>query len=208
MNKQLIGAEILSLAEVDVAPEDLVFHKFYANKMSSTKKQKKKKKKKRVEEEDAEELLAGVGDDGESDNEEIENMLDSANPSLQADGDYDYDDLDNIANEDDDDLIGNVSDQEIDLPSDIVDRDIEDADVNSADIDDDEVAIGEADDGSDEEDSSDRRQGKQKRRRNAAVSPFASLEDYEHLMNEANPAADKWAKARKSKPKRKRKTSE
>ncbi|KAB1218311.1 CCAAT/enhancer-binding protein zeta [Morella rubra] len=53
MNNLLIGPEILSLAEVDVPPEDLVFHKFYVNKMNSSKKPKKKKKKKAAEEEAA-----------------------------------------------------------------------------------------------------------------------------------------------------------
>ncbi|MBA0695605.1 hypothetical protein Goari_002218, partial [Gossypium aridum] len=57
MNNYLIGQEILSLAETDVPPEDLVFHKFYMNKMNSSKKPKKKKKKKAAEGEAAEELF-------------------------------------------------------------------------------------------------------------------------------------------------------
>ena len=56
VNNQLIGAEILSLAEEDVPPEDLVFHKFYTNKMSLSSKPKKKKKKS-ADEEAAEELF-------------------------------------------------------------------------------------------------------------------------------------------------------
>ncbi|KAK2997111.1 hypothetical protein RJ639_025401 [Escallonia herrerae] len=152
MNNQLIGAEIISLAEMDVPPEDLVFHKFYTNKMSSLKNTKKKKKKKIAEDEAAEELFAGAGDD-ESDNEEIDDILDSVNPSLEADGDYDYDDLDQIANEDDDDLVGNVSDEEMDFPLGIPEGD-DAPDNNSSDNDDEDVNIGVADDGSDKEETS------------------------------------------------------
>ena len=43
MNNLLIGLEFLSLAEVNyISPEDPVFHKFYVNKMNSSKKPKKK----------------------------------------------------------------------------------------------------------------------------------------------------------------------
>ncbi|KAA8540211.1 hypothetical protein F0562_024226 [Nyssa sinensis] len=208
MNDQLIGAEILSLAEMDVPPEDLVFHKFYMNKMSSSKKPKKKKKKKGAEDEAAEELFTVDGDD-ESDNEEIEDMLDSVNPSLEAEGDYDYDDLDQIANEDDDDLVGNVSDEEMDFPSDIAEGEDEDADSNYNDDDDgvDDVDIGDADDGSDEEDTFDQRKSKRKSRGKNAPSPFASLEDYEHLLNEKSPMSNNSTEGKKPKSKKKRKTS-
>ncbi|KAG2389860.1 uncharacterized protein HKW66_Vig0179330 [Vigna angularis] len=83
VNNQLIGVEILSLAEADVLSEDLVFHKFYTNKMSLTTKSKKKKS---ADEEAAEELFDiddGEVDGGdESANEEIKNMLDSTDPSF------------------------------------------------------------------------------------------------------------------------------
>ncbi|KAJ6701129.1 CCAAT-BINDING FACTOR-RELATED [Salix koriyanagi] len=70
MNMHLIGPEILSLAEVDVPPEDLVFHKFYVNKMN-TSKPKKKKKKKAAEEEAAEDLFdVGDGDGGGDDDDD------------------------------------------------------------------------------------------------------------------------------------------
>ncbi|BBG98745.1 CCAAT-binding factor [Prunus dulcis] len=120
MTNQLIGPEILSLAEEDVAPEDLVFHKFYMNKMNSSKKPKKKKKKKATEDDEAAADLFDVdgGNGDDSDNEEIDSMLDSAGLSTEADGDYDYDDLDQVANEDDEDLVADVSDTELDLPSD------------------------------------------------------------------------------------------
>lgn len=205
MNNCLIGAEIISLAEMDVPPEDFVFHKFYMNKMSSSKKPKKKKKV--TEDEAAEELYGGNGDD-ESDNEEIENMLDSVNPSLEADGDYDYDDLDKIVDEDDDDLVGNVSDEGMDFPSDIGDGEDVDDD-NHSDDDDEDVDIGDADDGSDVEDIFDQ---KKRKRKSSRQSPFARIEDYEHLLNEESPVENELVKANKSnqgkqrKSKKKRKT--
>lgn len=197
MNHQLIGPEILSLAETDVPPEDLVFHKFYMNKKSSSKKPKKKKK--GAEDEAAEELFGGEGDD-ESDNEEIDNMLDSVVPSIAEDGEYDYDDLDEVAIEDDDDLVGNVSDddEEIDAQSDIA---VEDDDVDE-DIDD--VDIGDADDGSDDEEDVLLDQGKRKRKAKgrSTASPFASLEEYEHLLDEDTTPKDKSAKRKNSRKKR------
>ncbi|KAL4625234.1 hypothetical protein ACB092_05G010400 [Castanea dentata] len=217
MNNNLIGPEILSLAEVDVPPEDLVFHKFYVNKMTSSKKPKKKKKK-GAEEEAAEDLFEADGgevDEGEvdggdeSDNEEIENMLDSANVSMEADGDYDYDDLDQVANEDDEDLVGNVSDAETDVPSDIAEGEDFDAIADDDHSDDgDDVDIGDADDDVDNEDGDedeifDQRKRKQKAGGKAAASPFASLEDYEHLLNGDSPAKEGSTKKKlKSRKKR------
>lgn len=209
MNNQLIGPEILSLAETDVPPEDLVFHKFYMNKMSSSKKPKKKKKK-GVEDEAAEELYGGEEGDDESDNEEIDNMLDSVVPSIAADGEYDYDDLDQVAVEDDDDLVGNVSDdEEIDVQSDIAVGDDDDDDNADGDDIDDDVDIGDADDGSDEEEDVLLDQGKRKRKSKgrSGASPFASLEEYEHLLDEDSTPKDKSAKRKNSSSKKKRKKS-
>ncbi|MBA0569795.1 hypothetical protein Golob_003501 [Gossypium lobatum] len=216
MNSYLIGQEILSLAETDVPPEDLVFHKFYMNKMNSSKKPKKKKKKKAAEGEAAEELFdvgGNVVDDDyvdggdDSDNEEIENILDSANPSLDADGDYDYDDLDNVANEDDDDLIGDASDAEMDIPSDDTDGEGFDVDAGTDSINDDgddAIAIGDADDLSDGEDEFHQRKRKRKSGKKTSASPFASLEDYEHLLNEDSPTEKDSIKTKKSKPRKKK----
>ncbi|PIN01186.1 hypothetical protein CDL12_26307 [Handroanthus impetiginosus] len=231
MNHQLIGAEILSLAESDVPPEDVVFHKFYMSKMNSSKKPKKKKKKRTPEDEAAEELYAVDGDEGASDNEEIEDTLDSSAPSLEADGEYDYDDLDKTANEDDEDLIGDETDEETEIPSDIDDEEIEDGEASPGEISDDDnedVAIGEADDGSDFEDSFEEKEKKRKSSKNSGdfddsfeekkkkrkssknsgVSPFASLEDYQHLMEDeaSEPNSNTHKKKGKSK-KKKRKIS-
>lgn len=76
-------------------------------------------------------------------------MLDSSNPSVQADEDYDYDDLYKIPNEDDDDLIGQVRDEEMDLPPNIADGELEDADNSFEDNGGDDAALEEAG-GSDE----------------------------------------------------------
>ncbi|KAJ4837547.1 hypothetical protein Tsubulata_028098, partial [Turnera subulata] len=208
MNNHLIGPEILSLAEMDVPPEDLVFHKFYMNKMNDPK-PKKKKKKKVAEEEAAEDFLDA--DDGgqlsggdESDNEEIENMLNSANLALEADGEYDYDDLDQVADEDDDDLVGDASDDaDTDMPS---DTGGEDFNVSSDGEGDDDIDFGDAYDGSDDDGGFDKGKRKRKSGRKAGASPFASLEDYEHLMDES-PAAKKKSPKKQTKPRKKRKSS-
>lgn len=212
MNNLLIGPEILSLAEVDVPPEDLVFHKFYVNKMNSSKKPKKKKKK--AAEEESGEDLYGVDGGDESDNEEIENMLDSTNVSIEADGDYDYDDLDQVANEDDEDLVGNVSDAETDAPSDTVEG--EDFDIDMAvaddpsDEEDDDIDTGDADDGGidDEDEMFEQTRGKRKSGGKAAASPFASLEEYDYLLNEDSPAKEQSTKRKPPKSRKKRKSSD
>ncbi|XP_004510554.1 protein SLOW WALKER 2 [Cicer arietinum] len=212
VNNLLVGSEILSLAEADVPPEDLVFHKFYTVKKSSTSKSKKKKKKS-ADEEGAEEYFDAADDDidggDESDNEEIEDLLDSADPSLGPDGDFDYDDLDKVANEDDDDdLIGDVSDAEIDIPSDMEE---DDADTPfAADDDDNDIDIGDVDDASDD-DVEDQKVDKRKRKRKSGgksgASPFASYEEFEHILEgdddltEKKPSKDKKNKSKKRKKK-------
>ncbi|KAL4589312.1 hypothetical protein LXL04_002218 [Taraxacum kok-saghyz] len=173
-SKHLIGAEILQLDETDVAPEDVMFHRFYMNKMSTMKKPKKKKKKKKGGEDDvAEDLIGdddGGEDDDESDNEEIDAVLDSSGTAaLDADGEYDYDDLDEIVDGDDEDLVGGESDDDggLEFPTDI------------GDDDDGGVSIGDAEDGSDDQEF----EVKPKKRK-AGASPFASLEDYERLLDD------------------------
>ncbi|XP_071716920.1 protein SLOW WALKER 2 [Rutidosis leptorrhynchoides] len=207
MSKPLIGADILQLDEMDVAPEDVIFHRFYMNKMNSAKKPKKKKKK-GVDDEVAEDLIGNEGDD-ESDNEEIDAILDSTTPTLDAD-EYDYDDLDQIVDEDDDDLAGNASDDGMEFPADM----LEDDDVA------DDVNIGDAEDESDdeEEDIFEVKPKKRKAKGKAGASPFASLEDYEHLLDDNNDENEngkgskkkqkKSKKTRKSKPKKRKVSKE
>ncbi|XP_073272083.1 protein SLOW WALKER 2 [Primulina huaijiensis] len=201
MNHQLVGAEIISLAEADIPPEDVVFHKFYMNKMNSLKKPKKKKKK-TADDEAAEEIFGVDGDEDESDNEEINNLLDSGNPSFETEGGYDYEDLDKIANEDDDDLIGDASDEETNLSSDVAYEEIVNAEISSEDSGND-VAIGEADDGNISDESFELKTKKRKTRENSGASPFASLEDYPHLMDEEDPESSKSSsRTKKRKPKK------
>ncbi|CAL9240419.1 unnamed protein product [Arabidopsis halleri] len=216
MSNRVIGAEILSLAEGDVAPEDLVFHKFYVNKMNSTKQSKKKKKKKLPEEEAAEELYdVNDGDGGEnygsdvefeggdeSDNEEIENMLDDVDDNAveEEGGEYDYDDLDGVAGEDDEELVADVSDAEMDTDMDMDLIDEEDVD---NDVDDDSSG---GDDDSDGDDGRGKKKKKEKRKRK---SPFASLEEYEHLIDQDekdNSKSKRKATSEPTKKKKKKKT--
>ncbi|KAL6496913.1 hypothetical protein OROGR_028842 [Orobanche gracilis] len=224
MNHHLIGAEILSLAESDVPPEDVVFHKFYANKMNSSKKTKKKKKKKTTEDEAAEELYDVDGgndnaseDDDDDDEEEIDNTLNLVNTYSGADTDYDYDDLDKVANEEDEDLIDDASGDDVEemidlVPSDVDGEDIEDGNVGSMENsgDGNDVAIGEADDGSDSDGSLFQKKKKRKLKRGTGTSPFASLEEYQHLMEdeatESKPSMQKGHKTKKM-AKKKRKTA-
>ncbi|KAL5708356.1 hypothetical protein ACHQM5_019158 [Ranunculus cassubicifolius] len=209
-SNHLIGPDILQLAEEDVAPEDLVFHKFYTNKVNSSKKPKKKKKKKGSENEAAKEIFGVDGDNpsdeeiegDDSDNEEIDNMLDSGDVPVEADGDYDYDDLDQVADEDDEDLIGgDESDVETDAPSDVTEGEDDDSDGFEG------IAIADEDDVLDIDDELgfNERKGKRKSRGKGA-SPFASLEEYDHLLKEDNDDDD--SNKKKSKSRKKRKSSD
>ncbi|KAK9153181.1 hypothetical protein Sjap_000661 [Stephania japonica] len=229
MNNHLIGAEILALAEADVPPEDVVFHKFYMNKMVSSKKPKKKKQKKSADDinEDLlgddinEDLLGGDGSDesdvevggDESDNEEIENMLDSADVPSDNEGDYDYDDLDEVANEDDEDLIGNGSDADVDVPSDLAEEaDDDDDDIGQIDIG--YSFVDDNDDDLDDDDHVDKHSSNKRKRNNKSKartgkSPFASVEDYVHLLkaDEDDPMR-KEPKSKKPKSRKRRKSSD
>jgi ribosome biogenesis protein MAK21 len=78
-NARLVGAELLALDESEVAPDDVVFHKFYQTKsMKSRSKSSKKKKTSKDDEDD----ITGMGDedgqlvDGDdSDDEEVDALL-------------------------------------------------------------------------------------------------------------------------------------
>ncbi|KAF5194073.1 CCAAT/enhancer-binding protein zeta [Thalictrum thalictroides] len=201
-SNHLIGPEILSLAEVDVPPEDLVFHKFYMNKMNSSKKPKKKKKKTKMQDEAAEDIFGvdannesdeEIGGD-ESDNEEIDDIIDSGDIPVEADGNYDYDDYDQVADEGDEDLIGSDSDAETDAPS-----DMEGGEDDGFDL----IDVGEADGNFGLRSE---RQGKQKSQAKTGVSPFAPLEEYDHLLK--NDVDGGVSTRNKSKSRKKRRMSE
>ncbi|CAI0462522.1 unnamed protein product [Linum tenue] len=211
MDNNLIGPEILSLAEEDVAPEDVVFHKFYANKANSTNPKKQKKKKKKTSaEEDAEDLFdagdGGADDDvaggDESDNEEIEELLDA---TLDQDdsGEYDYDDLDQVAGEDEDELVGDVSDVDMEALSDVAEGE-----------DGSDIEVGDADYGDEDEEEAAAVDTKKKRRRPGKIgggkgaSPFASIEEYEHLLKDEDdygtPKKEKKRSGKKPKSRKKK----
>ncbi|XP_068659944.1 protein SLOW WALKER 2 [Aristolochia californica] len=217
MNKHLIGAEILSLAEEDVPPEDLVFHKFYMNKMSSSKP--KKKKKKQSGDEAADELFGEDGSD-ESD-DQIEAFSPSRDSPLASDGEYDYDDLDEVEKEADEDLLGDGSETDLDSPNEEFD-DIDDGELHgNADIVD-EGGIHDDDGDSDNEDISHDRDGdgegsdddmetynKNKKRKllgRSKKSPFASLEDYDHLLKNVDDSHESVNEVKKLKTDSKRRS--
>ncbi|XP_077240901.1 CCAAT-binding factor [Tasmannia lanceolata] len=173
VSNRLIGADILSLAEEEVPPEDLVFHKFYASKMGSSKKPKKKKK--QGGDEDADELF-DVDDNPESDSEEIDDMLGLSHLPSDDERDYDYDELDKVAGKEDDDLLGNGSDADMDSPADDYD--------GGSDGMEDGDDFDNGDDGADGFGKSISKNKKRKIGGRSGASPFASLEDYDHLLND------------------------
>lgn len=218
VSNHLIGDEILQLAEDEVAPEDVVFHRFYMNKSKSSKKSKAKKASKNAE--DVDDIL--LDGDSSTDDEEIDNIMGSGNhPVENADGDYDYDDLDRIAGEDDDELLGNDSDAELD-PSDnrssrgngsgddddnhfsdgsldILSDGSEDGgdklqDYGSDGSEDDGDKLQDYGDDVDADDDHHRKESKEikkvtkgekrKLHGKSRASPFASLEEYEHLLSD------------------------
>lgn len=188
----LIGAELLSLDVEDVPPEDLVFHTFYVNKMNSAKKSKKKKKK--LAGDEAAEELFGVVDSDESDIDEIEGGLGSTGND-EIEDDYNYDDLDEVVDGGDEDLLGSGSDS----GAGPLDHSLDD------------VSMGSDDDNVFPEDGNEviysKQEGKNKNKRKLAgrsgESPFASLEEYEHLLKDA--PAEKVSKREKTGPLRKKK---
>ncbi|XP_020088571.1 CCAAT/enhancer-binding protein zeta isoform X2 [Ananas comosus] len=224
LSHHLIGDEILQLAEDEVPPEDVVFHRFYMNKTGSSKRLKAKKQKASLDDEDADLLLDG---DDES-AEEIDRMLGSGRSTVEEpEGEYDYDDLDHIAEEDDDDLLGDGSDAEAG-PAPNQDRDKNDDDDDEDDIDDDDGGLALWDDvdeehnngggGSDDDDEYGDADGSNKKKKTegkkqklggrSRASPFASLEDYEHLMGGEQEKTNKLKKkTEKSKSQKKRKRS-
>ncbi|CAL5080949.1 unnamed protein product [Urochloa decumbens] len=187
MNHRLIGEELLELAENEVPPEDIVFHRFYMNKSGPIK---LKAKKGSVLDEDTGELLADNADDAS----------DESGDEVAEDGEYDYDDLDSNVFDEEKDLLGDGSDVELDDISDSTSMDggseNDDDDIASltgmdaealedaADSDDDSSDEEMVDAGNDGGSYTKKKVALQKRKHGvkSGRSPFASLEDYEHLM--------------------------
>ncbi|CAD5194896.1 unnamed protein product [Musa acuminata subsp. malaccensis] len=221
VSSHLIGEDILQLAEDEVAPEDVVFHRFYMNKTNTSKKPKAKRKKAAQDDEDADDLLLDASDDSEE--EEIDNMMGSGPlPVEDAGEDYDYDDLDKVADEDDDDLLGNGSDAETGPSANLISRedggianDDDDGSIDTWNSDseggvDDLADVGTDmnDDGiNDNDDKSevpDDKVGKRRKHKlngRSRTSPFASLEEYEHLMSDKGDSIDKLRSHKKKKKK-------
>ena len=195
LNHHHIGEELLELAENEVPPEDIVFHRFYLNKTGPVKP--KAKRKDSVLDEDAELLADNNADDASDESgDEMQDLGDG----LTDDGEYDYDDLDSNAFEEEKDLLRDDSDVELDdISDDAASRDegsedddgisslagldaeaLESAGDSDGNLSDDEVVDAGKGGGSYAEKKGAGR--KHKRGVKSGSSPFASLEDYEHLM--------------------------
>ncbi|KAG6543422.1 hypothetical protein Mapa_015092 [Marchantia paleacea] len=123
-----VGEDILKLAEEDVAPEDVVFHKFYSTKSIRSKPKKKKSNVK--SEEDVlglDEVAAFDGDDSE--NEEIDDLLEQeAGQEMMAE-DSEGEELES----DDEEMVYYKKDEEDDhdLESDVEEGDSDGEEANS-----------------------------------------------------------------------------
>uniref|UniRef100_A0A1D1Y494 CCAAT/enhancer-binding protein zeta n=2 Tax=Anthurium amnicola TaxID=1678845 RepID=A0A1D1Y494_9ARAE len=192
MDNHLIGEEILRLAEDEVPPEDIVFHKFYANKNSQSKR--KKKKKILAEDTATGELLPDSGDS----EDEVESMFGFGKLASEDNADYDYDDLDKVAMEDDEDLLGHGSDEEIDLAGNVsIDEELDSESISDVvwDTPDDSDAAA-------TDDVLDQGQNRSnKKKRKSQESPFVSIEDYER-------GKKKYVNVRRRKPKTRKKASD
>eukprot|EP01018_Ginkgo_biloba_P027937 Gb_38493 [translate_table: standard] len=174
-----VGRDLLSLAEEEVPPEDVVFHKFYLAKASSSKRKTKKKKAKELEDEvTGDDIFVedNVDDDfaggDESDNEEIDDLIgQDAGLDIQShsDGEYDYDKLDEVLKLEDETLLADDSEDDAEILEDSL------IDDETLELDIDPEAANAA--------------GKMKGKKRmfsekSGPSPFASLEDYSHLLND------------------------
>ncbi|KAL2652822.1 hypothetical protein R1flu_020950 [Riccia fluitans] len=116
-----VGEDILKLAEEDVPPEDVIFHKFYSTKATRSKPIKKKKKKTRTEED----TLGAAFDEDDSDDEGIDDLLEQDETMVEAD--------DNVAEESDTDDEGMVFLEKDDGLVPNLDSEVEEADSEEED---------------------------------------------------------------------------
>lgn len=176
LNHHLIGQDLLELAENEVPPEDVVFHRFYMNKTGPIKP--KAKKKASVLDEDTGELLADDVDDG---SDESDDEMQELEDESSEDGEYDYDNLDAKAFEEEGDLLRDDSDADVldDISDDDDDDDDEDG-LNMSFMD--AEALESADDSDDDVTDVKAAAAARGRKRKSGSTPFASLEEYEHLM--------------------------
>ena len=183
LNHHLIGQDLLELEENEVPPEDVVFHRFYMNKTGPIKP--KAKKKALVLDDDTGELLA---DEAEDASDESDDEMQELEDGSSEDGEYDYDNLDAKAFEEEGDLLRDDSDVDelVDISDDDGgmenDDDDEDGDLNMSFMD----SGGKSADDSDDNITDVKAAARGQKRKHGAKSgstPFASLEEYEHLMN-------------------------
>jgi ribosome biogenesis protein MAK21 len=182
LGHRLIGQDLLELEENEVPPEDVVFHRFYMNKTGPIKP--KAKKKASVVDEDTGELLADEADDASDESDDEMQELEDGSAS---DGEYDYDNLDAKAFEEDEDMLRDDSD--VDELVDISDDDEgmendedEDDDLNMSFVDSEAESADDSDDNITDVKAAARGQ-KRKQGAKSGSTPFASLEEYEHLMD-------------------------
>lgn len=179
LNHHLIGQDLLELEENEVPPEDVVFHRFYMNKTGPIKP--KAKKKASVLDDDTGELLADDASDETDD--EMQELEDGS----ASDGEYDYDNLDAKAFEEEGDLLRDDSDVD-----ELVDISDDDEGMENDDDEDDDLKMSFMDSEAESADDSDdnitdvkaaARGQKRKHGAKSGSTPFASLEEYEHLMD-------------------------
>lgn len=183
----LVGPDLLSLAEEDVRPEDVVFHKFYVAKANSSKRKPKKKKEKEIDDEairddllveDVEDVEDDFAGGDESDNDEIDNLIEQdagLDTQYQSGGEYDYEQLDEVLELEDEALLADDSEGETDIMEDATSGDDETHVDEELDFDSEAINIA--------------GRTKQKKRKASAKpgqSPFATLEDYSHLLNDGD----------------------
>uniref|UniRef100_A0ACD5Z4G6 Uncharacterized protein n=1 Tax=Avena sativa TaxID=4498 RepID=A0ACD5Z4G6_AVESA len=183
LNHHLIGQDLLELEENEVPPEDVVFHRFYMNKTGPIKP--KAKKKASVLDDDTGELLADEADDA---SDESDDEMQGLEDGSASDGEeYDYDNLDAKAFEEEGDLLRDDSDVDelVDISDDdegMENDDDEDDDLNMSFMD----SEAESADDSDDNITNVKAAAHGQKRKHGAKSgstPFASLEEYEHLMD-------------------------
>ncbi|XP_006663966.1 CCAAT/enhancer-binding protein zeta [Oryza brachyantha] len=164
-----IGEELLELAEMEVPPEDVVFHRFYMNKTGPIKP--KAKKKTSVLDEDTGELFAHDDDASDESDDEMQEL----GIGLIEDEGYDYDNLDATTFEEEGDLLRYDSDVEL--------HDISDDTSSGLDSDNEAVKSAKDSDGNNSDGEESVLGQKRKHAAKSGESPFAKLEDYEHLMD-------------------------
>jgi ribosome biogenesis protein MAK21 len=192
-----VGAEFLELTEGEVAPEDIAFHKFYTTKVSRKGKIKRETKIKEDIDSNSDENDL-VGD--ESDDEEIEDLLEQEEGEEMG-----FDDLTDDENDSEGEWIfnegGAVTEHNMD-EEDNTSR--EDMLLDVTDLSDDDIASAGVDEGSKSRSArgTSKKESRKKRKQkldsgskgqqnrssgSAKKSPFASFEEYSHMLDIDDP---------------------